>query len=663
MRLNRVIRQFKQVYEEHVTNGEIVIRYNELSAKERENIERRDKELHPSSFPFCPLRAAYERYHREAADDLQVSQNFGSDYFLPVGTAFHEAVQKWLGKSGQFIGLWSCECGNRINVPTTHPGKCKKCKSTYRWQYHEVGGRFGKFTSWHADGIFQLTDGSLYVVDYKGLALNTLLPTPKGWTTIGKVSVGDTLFDSQGKECKVVAKSDVHKRNCYKIVFDDNSTVVCDDEHLWSVTLRHKGRATCTQVLSTIALKDYIETEFNTATIELTKPLQLTEKPLPIDPYVLGCWLGDGTASKGLICKPDLELFDNIRKCGYTTKVQKASYTKEGILKTHIENIEGLYTQLRASNLLNNKHIPKKYLRSSYAQRLALVQGIFDTDGHANPLRKQAVLVTVDKKFAYQVKGLLCSLGQRATILPYIAKGFGKTVQAYYVQFRPVNNFNPFRLTRKAVVVDTVFKSGTDVTSTRRSIKQIIPVKSVETQCLQVDSKDRTFLCTRSMIPTHNTTSNYAIKKHRDEGTEFPYSYNRFQIETYIPLIEETYGLKIDGWLLVYCARDNPRMPWNIEAVGDQIDDERRLQLKEALLSADKNFGITLNVSKTPNKVFRIAHENKLCEDKEFYTEYVHSKYNACPLSKYCFKDTVKNAVFYTPNELAERATKRNTKE
>lgn len=74
---------------------------------------------------------------------------------------------------------------------------------------------------------------TLEIIDWKGLPLDTLLPTPLGWTTMGEVKVGDYVYDMYGARQKVLAKSSVKNKHCYNITFDDLTSVVCDDEHLW----------------------------------------------------------------------------------------------------------------------------------------------------------------------------------------------------------------------------------------------------------------------------------------------------------------------------------------------------------------------------------------------------------------------------------------------
>jgi len=71
----------------------------------------------------------------------------------------------------------------------------------------------------------------------KGLALNTPLPTPDGWTTMGDVRPGDKLYDEFGNECIVVFESDIKRLECYEVSFSNGDKIVCDEEHLWETTI------------------------------------------------------------------------------------------------------------------------------------------------------------------------------------------------------------------------------------------------------------------------------------------------------------------------------------------------------------------------------------------------------------------------------------------
>ena len=343
---------------------------------------------------------------------------------------------------------------------------------------------------------FDLLGGEL--VDFKGLALDTPIPTPTGWTTMADLVVGDQVFDAHGIPCAVTAKSEVHHRPCYRLQFDDGSTVICDDEHRWATVSGRK-----TEERRVLTAKEIAETLFlggqRQHRVLVADALDLPEAALPIDPYLLGAWLGDGDSRAGRITKDDGDLFDLIAARGYEVAPIPTGLKHE---RTPTRTIYGLTVQLRAIGLLGSKHIPAAYLRASASQRLDLLRGLFDTDGTWNRARKTAVFSTVSEELAGQVLELALSLGQRATKSAFTARGYGVVRTAYYVQFRP-RGINPFATPRKANRVE-----HPDATMTkRRVIMAAEPVPTVPTQCITVDSPDSTYLCTRAMIPTHNTAA------------------------------------------------------------------------------------------------------------------------------------------------------------
>lgn len=325
------------------------------------------------------------------------------------------------------------------------------------------------------------------VYDWKGLPLGTPLPTPTGWTTIGEVAVGDTVVGGDGKPCKVYGKSAVHNKACWEITFDDTSKVVCDFDHKW---LTNFGVLETHEVVRRRDAGSVI-------TIPVVEALELPEQNLPIPPYLLGLWLADGKHTSGEITKPDKFIWEHIGSLGLRVS---SDYSRNNG-KCRGSTVYGLRTELRKLGLLGNKHIPQQYLRASVAQRTELLRGLMDGDGNANPARQQCVFTNCDKGLSEQVQELLLSLGQRPLLSTVTATGFGKTVQAHPVSFRPSRGLMPFRLPRKADQVQG-WRPGR---AHLRRFKSISPVESVPTQCIAVDSPDNTYLCTHKMLTTHNT--------------------------------------------------------------------------------------------------------------------------------------------------------------
>ena len=385
--------------------------------------------------------------------------------------------------------------------------------------------------------------GSIHVVDYKGLALDTPLPTPTGWTTMGAVQIGDDLVGIDGLPTKVVGKGDVRHRQCYRIVFDDASEIVCDDEHLWLVNMnperRDAGPDRVTKVITTDEMAHYRGDRY-VIRVPVAAPLQGEPVDLAMDPYVLGVWLGDGHNNRSSIHSSDedakhfRQFFD---RAGFTT-TDWAEANAFGAL--------GLTPALRSLGVLGSKRIPPQYLRAEISDRQAILRGLMDTDGHWHDGRKEAIFVTVLPGLASDVEDLIASLGCKVYTFtkPYITEK-GKEGLAHYIKFRPTW-FNPFTLPRKA----EGFVSG-GTWRTRRSVKSVEVVDSVPTQCVTVDAPDSLYLCGRAMVPTHNSG---AYPKKRE-----------WQDEKYVQLLIYAYALEAEqgipaGSVELLFVRDRRRL-------------------------------------------------------------------------------------------------------
>jgi hypothetical protein len=344
-------------------------------------------------------------------------------------------------------------------------------------------------TSWFGSDVWIRSIADVLVVDgpnavcldWKGLPLDTPLPTPTGWATMGNIRVGDTVFAESGEQCRVVGKSAVKNLRCLEVEFDDTSRVTCDVEHRWKL---HDG---CVVPVTALRPRDKVL---------VAGSLALPDAALPIDPYVLGLWLADGKHSSGEISKPDAFVWEEIQRRGYEVDMKTG-----GATACPTRTVKKLRRQLIDAGVLRNKHIPAAYLRAGYAQRLSLLHGLMDGDGSANPHRKQAIYSTTDSALSDQVVELLLSLGQRPLKSTTQQFGFGLHVTAYPISFRPVG-INPFLMPRKRDRISPTWGAGK---SGVRRVVAVREVPSVPTQCIGVDSKDNTYLCTRKMIPTHNS--------------------------------------------------------------------------------------------------------------------------------------------------------------
>lgn len=350
------------------------------------------------------------------------------------------------------------------------------------------------------------------VMDWKGLPLDTPIPTEEGFTLMKDLKVGDKVFDKDGNICKVIHKSSIHNNPCYKIKFDNSEEIIADQDHRWLVSFYKSNKTYCNKVLTTVELKVYLDSikdnrnSYNIPRILNAKPINTEEKNLPIDPYVLGCWLGDGSKSCGVITNNSNNIWGEIKSRGYELGQDISS---EDRCEAH--TILGLYPNLKSLNLINNKHIPDIYLRASYNQRLDLLRGFMDTDGYYHPKRKRFVMETDQEWQRDALIKLLGTLGIKTSVFYNINKIGDKQYPGWDICFSTLN-LNPFLSRNQDIEYPLKDKCSF------RNIVSVEETSTVETQCIEVDSVSHTYLFGYSMIVTHNT--NKEIKQHSGFDTK-----------------------------------------------------------------------------------------------------------------------------------------------
>jgi deoxycytidine triphosphate deaminase len=345
----------------------------------------------------------------------------------------------------------------------------------------------------------------------KALALDTPVPTPLGWKTMEQLRVGDQVFDERGLPCLVVgATGAMVGRPCRQVVFSDGSTIVADDQHLWQTCSKsgrdHGHHRTALVTTAQIAQSLLARGEHNHQ-VALSDPAQYPLRPLPVDPYVLGVWLGDGTSTKSEITCADAPILQEIVDAGYAVKRQAGRYqfriggvghTRDVLTGRYLGN-SSLSSTLRKLNLLGNKHVPTEYLLAGEAQRVALLQGLMDTDGYVDKVGR-CEFTSTRECLADAVVELAASLGLRPVKSKKRATLNGIDCgPAYLVKFSP--NRPVFRLPRK---LERQRLAGTH--HLFRAIVDVREVGSVPVRCIQVSAPSGLFLVGPTFIPTHNSS-------------------------------------------------------------------------------------------------------------------------------------------------------------
>jgi hypothetical protein len=296
----------------------------------------------------------------------------------------------------------------------------------------------------------------------KALALDTPVPTPSGWRTMGDLVPGDSVFDESGDPTAVVAATaPMVGRPCRQVTFSDGTKVVADADHQW-VTIDKSGRShgrARTQIRTTdeIARTLRANGEFNHH-VPLAAPVQYpTRLDLTIEPYTLGAWLGDGTTTAAAITSVDDEILEQISGEGYPVRrlwyaphlysIGATGRTRDTVTGRYLRN-GTLSSRLRDLGMRDGKYVPRPYLEADVSQRLALLQGLMDTDGFVDDVAGRCEFTSMNAGLADAVVELAASLGFRPIMSTGRATLYGVDKgPKYRVKFTPDRPV--FRLRRK----------------------------------------------------------------------------------------------------------------------------------------------------------------------------------------------------------------------
>jgi len=390
---------------------------------------------------------------------------------------------------------------------------------------------------------FLLTrDGCILADDMglgKCLSINQLVYTPNGREEIGKLNVGDYVIGSNGKKTKIIG---VYPQNIlkkmYKITFNDGYSVDCTYDHMWTVTsnngsVNNKSRPirytnlTVEQMLDKdleieqrgtgwnekrpYKFKTYYKQSNgqNKWQIPIVEPIHFENNDiLPINPYLLGVSLGDGHIKENGVIAIELgdydfdEIFEN----------QMLNEIKGGLNKrrNQINTLKEEIISLKLNGTLSHtKFIPDIYKYSSIENRIAILQGLMDTDGHCMKSKNGEFVGTeycsVSEQLADDVAEIVHSLGgivrKKSKIGSYKKEDGTRVIckKAYRLNIKFSNDINPFKLKRKADEYNQPkkYKVG-------RYIKDIKSIGDGDSVCIKVEAEDSLFTLEHGIV-THNT--------------------------------------------------------------------------------------------------------------------------------------------------------------
>jgi hypothetical protein len=387
-----------------------------------------------------------------------------------------------------------------------------------------------------------LANDKFILADDMGLGkcehVDNLLFTPTGRKRIGDVVAGDLVIGSNGKATKVVGVFPQGEKDLYRVTFNDGYSVLVGGEHLWTVSSRCSGRNSNNGRQSSVVLStEQMMNETLTIEVEgkgwnkkrtykvkthykekngnlkwqipIVEPIEYgNEVDLPIEPYLLGVFLGDGNINtvgvKVEVHKDDFE--ELLSGCDFTecksTGNKRKAYFSMG---NHLVDL-GI-----ANTRSHTKFIPDVYKYAPINERLSLLQGLMDTDGHCMKSHNGGFTgteyATTSKQLANDVAELVQSLGGivrlKSKIGSYKKPDGAKVVckVCYRLNIKLPVGLNPFRIQRKSKAYNTPKKYQVG-----RYIKDIKLESKGEAVCIAVDAPDKLYV-TEHCIVTHNTTS------------------------------------------------------------------------------------------------------------------------------------------------------------
>jgi phosphate starvation-inducible PhoH-like protein len=355
--------------------------------------------------------------------------------------------------------------------------------------------------------------------------------TPDGFVAIGSLRVGDLVIGSDGGPTPVLGIYPQGTKQVYRVTTQDGASTLCCGEHLWQVETPEDKRRMTHRVLETQEMIGKLRRgHIRRFEIPMMAPTELEAQDVPMDAYALGLLLGDGcisTSTTPTFCTADPELATALEES--LDRIEVKHKDRYDYVLRHTEGHRGgvivanpVTTALRelglAGTTSSTKFVPRVYLDNSYQVRIALLQGLLDTDGGPVTQRGRTCRVqytTTSPRLRDDVVYLVRSLGGVAYVGTRPAEGrkpgwaLGRAVpyrhDAFTLDIRMPPGVGPFRLTRKrdAYEQDT---GGRPM----RFIDRIEPVGEQDTMCIQVAADDSLYV-TDDFLVTHNTLNDAFI--------------------------------------------------------------------------------------------------------------------------------------------------------
>lgn len=344
----------------------------------------------------------------------------------------------------------------------------------------------------------------------KGHPLDTVIPVAdsRRLITFGEIKEGDDVFDENGQPVRVTGVFPQGEKRVYKVSFEDDTTVLCNDEHLWAV--RSKKGHLDNDAYEVKSLRDLIDLGVGDKVSYYVPCNEAVVRPdfdFLVAPYAMGVMLTRGCVSGSIGCRGrvqdyveidtnDTELLDN---------AMRALTDGDDSIASHTGSMEFLRNVIMSMDLVGERNIPEEYLSGSVRQRYELLQGLMDSDG--TMLGDKCCFITNSLKLCEGVRELAASLGLRTKMSISGKLDDVRYIQTYIVEFI-VSDKEKCRLftTDRRLSEVRVSMNG----SVRRQFDmRITNIEdmgySTEMVCIWVDSPTHLYQVGKAHVVTHNT--------------------------------------------------------------------------------------------------------------------------------------------------------------
>lgn len=330
------------------------------------------------------------------------------------------------------------------------------------------------------------------------------------------VRTGELLMGPDSKPRKVLSIAR-GRENMYWVRQNKGIDYRVNESHILSLKKSREEGADERGSILNITVKDWLNksSKFRTNYKGYKVAIELAEQAVPLPPYFVGLWLGDGIKGKSQIATQDEEVISYLSNYADQLGLALKTYEKDP-QKCQLYGISGGYTgnrgysiqrELNQLGILKNKRIPEAYLLNSTAKRLELLAGLIDSDGHYLVQSNGFEITQKDEELAKQIKFLCDSLGFRTTLKPKRAsiKEIGFETTVYRCRIYGDIDRVPVRIKRKQ---PRPWKSIVDwqVTGIQVEFDKVDDYYGFE-----IDG-DRLFLL-EDMTVTHNTAFTLSLAK------------------------------------------------------------------------------------------------------------------------------------------------------